>query len=365
MRLKTISYLSAPIHIWWDITNRCNFNCKHCYSRSNNTYTEELTTNEAFKLIDELKKMKVGYAYILGGEPFMRSDFNAILDRFSKHNLSVMVNTNGWFMNKDWAHRLTNSTVKHLRFSLDGSNAEIHDRFRGISGSFERVVEGITNCRTAGLHHISCSFTITKENISDIKSTARLLHKLGVNSVQFGPISSTGRACDYPDLFLDAYDTRRAANTITECIKLYGNEMNIYSVDGTLDKPCTQCVKKGYVKPDFMGCTAGRTCLAVDWEGKVIPCLLWRDQVAGDLRKNSLQEIWDNSKLFKSLRYHRGRDYPECRECPYGDICARECPLSPSQKSRDGDKRKRRIQSLEKDRKGLSAACQPNSCGIK
>lgn len=340
--------MSAPRHIWWDITHQCNFNCKHCYSNSKANTDSELTTSEVFRIIDELKEMQIGYAYILGGEPFIRKDFFAILEKFAENGIPLMVNTNGWFINKEWAERLAKSTVKHLRFSLDGACPETHDSFRGMQGSYKRVVNGIRLCRDAGIPYISCSYTLTKKNYDEIKQTCELLVKLKVDAVQYGPISPTGRALEHKELILDPSDTYKITNILDECIKEYGDRLLIYSVDGTYDKPFTRLAKKGLLKPDFMGCQAGRTCCCIDWKGDVIPCLLWRDPIAGSLRKQTFRNIWNNSPIFNELRRPRGEWHPECRTCYYSDVCARECPLSHSQIDYTAQHRTKRIQELQK-----------------
>jgi radical SAM protein with 4Fe4S-binding SPASM domain len=301
-----------------------------------------------FRIIDELKEIQVGCVYILGGEPLMRDDFPAILEKFAEHDIPLTLGTNGWFINEEWAERLAKSTIKFLRFSLDGACPETHDSFRGMQGSYKRIVNGIRVCRDAGIQNIGCSFTITKENYNEIKQTCELLAKLEVNEIQLGPISPTGRAVEYPELFLDPMDIIEISNTIHECINEHGDRLSIYSVDGTYDRPDTRMVKKGLKEPDFMGCQAGRTCLNIDWKGDVIPCLLWRDRIAGSLRKQTLRDIWDNSPLFNELRRPRGEEHSECTTCYYSNVCARECPLSSSQTDYTAQQRTKRIQELQK-----------------
>lgn len=361
--MAEISYLSAPLHVWWDITSHCNFTCRHCYSRSGQPSPQELSTKEVIDVVTELKSMQVGFVYMLGGEPLIRPDFAAILTSFKENDIPLMLNTNGWFVDPACAKRLATSSVRHLRFSLDGATPETHDKFRGKIGSFKRVIRGILLCREAGVPTISCSFTMTKENIQDIAPTVALLVEYGVDAVQFGPIADTGRASDYPDLTLDAADTQNIASILAQCIAAYGNKITIYSVDGTYDKPCTQCVKKGLVKPAFMGCLAGRTCCCIDWDGNVIPCLLWRDPIAGNVRQNSLREIWETSELFHNLRRNKGDDHVECRECFYSDVCARECPLSESQVGYGSERRAKRMKMLTAKIKGEIVGCATvNNC---
>ena len=344
---KQISYLMAPIHIWWDITQQCNFNCKHCYSDAKKNVQNELTTQEVFGIIEQLKEAQVGFVYILGGEPLIRPDFSQILERFHEKDIPLMLNTNGWFMDEQWANKIANSSVKHLRFSLDGSTPKTHDDLRGVKGSFERVIKGISICRKMNIPQISCSYTVTAKNIDEIRQTCELLVQMGVDAMQFGPLSSTGRATDHPELTLSSKDSNQLTDTIGELIQQYGHKIQIYSVDGTYDKPYTRMAKKGLIKPDFMGCQTGRTCCCIDWKGEVLPCILWRTPTAGSLRKSSFKEIWNDSPLFNFLRRYRGDEYQECKNCTYSDVCARECPLSTSQNTYTADARIARIAALQ------------------
>ena len=346
--IKEISYLSAPIHVWWDITQQCNFSCKHCYSNAKKTVTGELTTDEVFEIIDQLKEAQVGFVYVLGGEPLIRPDFSLILERFAQKDIPLMLNTNGWFMNEEWAKKISDSSVKHLRFSVDGSTATTHDELRGVKGSFDHVINGIKICRQLNIPKISCSYTVTKKSIGEIQDTCKMLLELGVDAIQFGPLAPTGRATDHPELTLSPSDTNQLTNRIAECIERFGSKIQIYSVDGTYDKANTKLAKRGMIKPDFMGCQAGRTCCCIDWKGEVLPCILWRSPTAGSLRKSNFKEIWDNSALFKNLRRYRGNEYDECKSCTYSDVCARECPLSPSQKDRTAKDRINRIAAMPK-----------------
>ena len=325
--MKQISYLSAPIHVWWEATRLCNFQCPTCYSSSDRAAPDELSTKEVFNLIDQLVDMRIGYLYILGGEPLLRNDLPEILHYASLKNLPIMLNTNGWFVDEEWAAILS-VTVRHLRFSLDGQSAFVHDKIRNKPGSYERVLRGIALAKKAGVSQISVSYTVTKENIKGITDTTSLLAELGVSAVQFGPISNTGRAYENQAMLLDPADTAKVAKLVHQSRKKYKESMNVYSVDGTYDRECTKCVKEGKVCADFMGCTAGRTCLCVDWSGIVRPCLLWRTVEAGSIRQTSLQLIWDTSSLFQKLRRHRGDDEGTvCSTCVHVDVCAGECPM--------------------------------------
>ena len=91
--INQVNFLDFPIYVWWDITNRCNLNCLHCYSRSGESYysSDELNTIEIKNLISDLSANRIFYIYFLGGEPFIRPDFMDIL-RFARYlEIRIMI----------------------------------------------------------------------------------------------------------------------------------------------------------------------------------------------------------------------------------------------------------------------------------
>lgn len=340
---KQITYLSAPLMIWYDVTTVCDFNCKHCYSASGKRSPDELNTVEAKHLIDQVAAKGTFYIYFLGGEPFMRPDFIELVEHAKKVGLAVMINTNGWYLDDEVASRLAACGTDEIRFSLDGASPEIHDDFRGKLGSHARVLAGIDRTTSQGIS-TSATFTMTQKNYTEIKAAAELLIDHGVTSIQFGQLSAVGRGRDNADLTLNADQTKWVREEIGNLRERCLPKINIYSVDGTYDKPCTRCVHDGKAFPDFMGCQAGRTCCNVTPNGNVVPCLLYRAPIAGNVRETSFGEIWDNSELFSKFR--SVRENFECQKCKYNTVCARECPLSASQTGVAGENRIKSVENV-------------------
>lgn len=122
----------------------------------------------------------------------------------------------------------------------------------------------------------------------------------------------------------------------------YTGRMSIYSNDGLLPSKTSEAITDGRVVPDFMGCQAARTCCDIDYNGNVIPCLLVRKPVAGNVREMPFVDIWARSATFEAWR-RQGAEHAECRHCRLRDVCNRECPLSESQKAFTSAARMRRL----------------------
>ena len=186
--------LSAPISIWWDVTAACNLACKQCYSASGRALPDELSLSEVRRILEQLASMKLFYIYFLGGEPLLRRDFLDILAICRDLGISVMVSTNGWFVNQRVAERLANSGIHHVRVSIDGAKASTHDSIRRVSGSFDKAVAAIRYLINAGVPKVGLSPTILRENYEEAEGIIDLAAALNVHEIQLGQVCRVGRA---------------------------------------------------------------------------------------------------------------------------------------------------------------------------
>lgn len=328
-------HLSAPIFAWWDITKICNLRCKQCYSNSGKIGKNELTTSEAFSIIEQLAENMVFYIYFLGGEPLLRRDFFEILNRCKERNITTMMSTNGWFVDKEIAKKLLDSGIQIVRVSIDGATADVHDKIRGVNGSFERALEAISILKGAGIPNVGVSPTLLVDNYFQIGDIIDIAFEYGADEVQVVQLCSTGRAERINDVSIDQF--REARQLVQKALYSYPDR-HVTATEGILRKQCENCVSVGSAIPSFIGCTGGRTCMAISENGVVFPCILYRKS-AGNLRKDVLADIWRDSVLFNDMRKIK----EECVGCSYVDRCAGECPLAkekPTEQERAGFIRK-------------------------
>lgn len=350
-KVVPMKHLSAPISIWWDVTNRCNLSCLHCYSDSfhGKHNEDELTLTQAKRLISELAQIGVFYIYFLGGEPFIRSDFLDIVAFGKQKEMGMTISTNGWFITKKIAAEICKLGINQIRISLDGASPETHDEFRGKKGSFIRAIKAIKylgDCNACKLGIVS---TITRHNLDEVEDLCALAAGLGAQNMQFLLLSPSGRARNnYHNLYLRYEGSARLKERLERLRRAYFGKLLVYGTDGLLPGPCSNCITKGIVKPDFMGCKAARTCCNVDYNGDVIPCLLVRQPIAGNVKEASFKEIWNKSSAFFKWRMKKANSV-ECLRCAWNDVCNRECPLSDSQRNVDSKMRKDRVAECKLD----------------
>lgn len=314
--------LSAPLNICFGITNQCNLNCKHCLA-SNTRNNKDLTTAELLDIISQIKEIKVFNVSIFGGEPLMREDFFVILEALVKLRINLSLNTNGTLVTKDVARRLSKYAIKNYTVSLDGSCAEVQDPFRG-KGSFEKNISGIRNLIEEKCS-VLISTTVTRFNYRDVENIALLSKTLGVNKVRFNDVVYIGNAACYHDSLV---------MTVTEKFELIDKVRKLRArlgsfVTGSIPQTCDIIdeIRRGSRETlplEIHSCGAATKKCAIRPDGQVVPCEILWDLTAGDIRTQSLYDIWHYSPVMKAFRETieiKEEEVLECKDCDYLRLC--------------------------------------------
>jgi len=324
--------VNAPFLVVWDFTHLCNLKCKHCYLDARKRLSDELTTEEAKKLVDELVDAGVVVLAFSGGEPLMRKDFFEIASYAHKSNMYVALATNGTLITEDIAKKLKMSGVEYVEISLDGKDAETHDAFRGVSGMFDRSIRGIKNCVVEGLYTCIAT-TVTKHNYEQIPEIYDLACDLGVKRFMHFNFIPTMRGVGIakeditPEqrekllqfLLERNYDGKvEALSTAPQFARVAvdkrgGISLGHFYADKKIED-------KTMVLAEFIGgCGAGRLYCCVEPNGDVQPCVFMPIKV-GNIREKSFLEIWHNSPVLKKLR-DRSLLKGHCAKCENKFIC--------------------------------------------
>jgi MoaA/NifB/PqqE/SkfB family radical SAM enzyme len=119
-----------PRHAVWEFTSACDQKCVHCGPRSGARRPDELTTEEALRLVDELVEAGVGEVTLIGGEAYLREDVTLIVRHLRERGLTVTLTTGGYNLTRDIADALVIAGVQSVSVSIDGLQA-CHDALRG------------------------------------------------------------------------------------------------------------------------------------------------------------------------------------------------------------------------------------------
>ena len=274
------SDLAAPLYVAWQITNECNLACLHCIEESGpgKAFKDELTTEQAYEVIDQLIKHEVPYVSFSGGEPMIRPDFFGMVERITKGGVGLKIETNGHYLTPENCRKFKEFGVKAVQVSLDGATPASFNKMR-VHGRFDAALDGIKNLREAGVP-IEINFVPARFNIKEIGAAVDLAFNIGAYSFYTGKIMYTGNAVrtwsitapdesDYP-LYFD---------TLREKTEQYKGRMRVYFHEmGLLEE-----LRYRLENP------AALFIVLPNGKVKLINALPF---TCGDLRTDSLVQVW-------------------------------------------------------------------------
>jgi len=319
-----MTVFSAPFVVCLEITSLCNLNCKHCLASTTQS-NQDLTTDEILNIIDQIKELKVFRVAIFGREPLMRKDFFTILDALDRLKIDIFINTNGTLVTKDMAKRLSRYPIKTYVVSLDGSCAEVQDPCRG-EGSFSKSIEGIQNL-IAEKCHVLISTTVTRFNYRDLENIVLFCKRLGVDRVALNELLYMGNAaCYYEDLSIPLKERMELLYSLEDLEVKFKEFITgpVFKISKTMKEINNNHNMNERFPLKINPCPAALTKCAIRPDGWVTPCELLWDVKAGNLKEQSLYDIWHNSPVMKVFRetveIHED-EIPECKDCNYLRLC--------------------------------------------
>lgn len=188
------SLSKSSARILWEVTGRCNLNCRHClYFEHGKQVSEDLTFEQMLAILDEISiDGSIRFLWLSGGEPLMRKDIVALCGEITKRGLVPSLSTNGTLLTEERAVTLYRAGVRYVHLSLDGADAPTHDYLRGTSGAFERTLQGMDYLYGAGIQ-TGASCMVTWNNVDDIPKVIRLGQRHHLSVLSFYLIAPIGR----------------------------------------------------------------------------------------------------------------------------------------------------------------------------
>lgn len=274
--------LGAPLYVAWQITNECNLACLHCIEESGpgKAFKDELTSEEAFSVIDMLVQGEVPYVSFSGGEPMVRPDFFEMVERITKGGVGLKIETNGHYLTPSNCARLKELGVKAVQVSIDGGTPASFNKMR-VHGRFDQALEGIKNLKEAGIP-IEVNFVPAKFNIHEIGEVVDLAYRVGAYSFYTGKIMYTGNAVRTWNITApDEKDYPKFFETLHAKSKEYEGRMRVYFHEmGLLEE-----LRYRLVNP------AALFIILPNGKVKLINALPF---TCGDLRSQKLGQVWAN-----------------------------------------------------------------------
>jgi len=297
----------------FNVTKKCNLYCEHCYrnSKEDVDISDELSTEEAKELISDIKKSGFNMLKLSGGEALMRDDIFELAKFSNELGLYTALGSNGTLINEDNIGDIK-KYIKSVAISIDSTDKNTHDTFRGYDGAFDETMRGIKLLKENGVK-FQINTTISKINLNEIHELLDFATELGASSVHVLFLVMTGRGKDLERVYLTKDEYEGAIKEVLE----YESDLFIKP---TCAPQSTVIARKLNLDPRVKkACIAGTSYCSVVYDGRVNICP-YADVEAGNLRKDSFYNIWNNSEVFENLRNfenYKGR----CKSCNYNEIC--------------------------------------------
>jgi len=286
-----------PINVILELTRRCNLRCLHCYNIKDDAH---LSFDQVQIIFQQLREAGCLFLTLTGGEFFTRQDACAILRSAREHGFDLKIITNGTLITAEVIQCLQEVAPSEIGISLQGADAQTHDRISGVDGSFDSALQAVKDLKAARIPvHIKC--TLMKENIHQAQAVMDLAKALGVVYI-IDPIISPK-----DDGSRDCLEHRLDQGQMEQfyCGQLKGMEREETSYQG-------------------FPCDAGQTFGAISSTGDVYPCIQLPVKV-GNVFEQDLKDIWQNDLTLIKIREASSDDFGKCGECSLAHHCTR-CP---------------------------------------
>jgi heme d1 biosynthesis radical SAM protein NirJ len=324
----------GPVVIW-NLVRRCNLTCKHCYSISaDKDFPGELSSDEVFTVMDDLKAFRVPVLILSGGEPLLRPDIFDIARRAKGMGFYVGLSSNGTLIDENNIERIAEVGFDYVGISLDGMN-QTHDTFRRMDGAFAASLRGIRLCKSQGIK-VGIRFTLTQDNAGDLPALLQLLDEEGIDKFYLSHLNYAGRGNKNRKDDAFHQTTRQAVQLLFDtCWRYRKQGIHKEFVTGNNDADgvyLLQWVRRRFPELEthmraklaqWGGNASGVNVANIDNLGHVHPDTMWWGHDLGSVRQRSFSAIWQDvsdplmAGLKTSPRPVKGR----CAACAYLDIC--------------------------------------------
>ncbi|HSR30117.1 MAG TPA: radical SAM protein [Anaerolineae bacterium] len=332
--LLQFTHDKKPIVVW-NSTKACNLRCIHCYYTANaQSDPDELTTEEAKVVIDDLAAFGAPVLLFSGGEPLLRDDLYELGAYAVGRGLRTVISTNGTLIDRKAAVRINEAGFSYVGISLDGIGGT-NDRFRGQTGAFDAALRGIQACTEVGVR-TGLRLTLNRHNYEDLHGIFDLLEEERIRRACFYHLVYAGRGARIQSDDLTLEESRDAVDLIfdrTEDFSRRGVDIEILTVDNHSDGPyllrrvqAEQPERAGQVLQLLQwngGNSTGIGIGAIDHLGNVHADQFWQHYSFGNVRERPFSQIWtdESDPLMAGLKNRKPLLKGRCAECQYLELC--------------------------------------------
>ncbi|HDL03115.1 MAG TPA: radical SAM protein [candidate division Zixibacteria bacterium] len=314
-----------PATVVWEITFACNMRCLHCGTAAGKMRPDELTTEEAFNLIDEMAELGTVGIILSGGEPLLRRDWRKMTERITHNNIKVGIITNGYAVTKEVVDDFERLGMSTVGVSFDGTE-KTHNYIRQRDDSWSRALNAMRLMTENGNVRYEAVTQVSNINFGELDQIRDQLIDVGCPMWRIQMTTSTGRMNENRDLVLSFDNFPRL---VDQCLEYkedtrinfdVGENIGYYGCKG----------QELWNDRRYLGCFAGTRVLGIESNGDIKGCLSMPEEfVEGNIRDSSLTEIWNNPDGFAyNRKFTRDLAEGECHDCKYLPLCRGGCTVT-------------------------------------
>jgi heme d1 biosynthesis radical SAM protein NirJ len=338
----------GPVVIW-NLIRRCNLTCKHCYSISaDKDFPGELSTDEVFTVMDDLKAFKVPVLILSGGEPLLRPDIFDISRHAKAMGFYVGLSTNGTLIDDNNIEAIADVGYDYVGISIDGVR-ETHDMFRRKQGAFDESIHGIRLSHAAGIK-VGMRFTITMDNANELPDLLNIMEQEGVDKFYLSHLNYAGRGNrnrkddvvhqmtrTAMDLLFDTCWQDVQAGRQREFVSGNNDADGVYLLQWIARHVPDKLVHMRQRLQQWGGNASGVNIANIDNLGNVHPDTFWWDYNLGNVRDRPFSTIWQDTSdpLMAGLKSQPRPLKGRCAACQQRDICGGNTRVRAWQLTRD------------------------------
>ena len=320
----------GPVVIW-NLIRRCNLTCKHCYSISaDKDFPGELTTQQVFDVMDDLKAFHVPVLILSGGEPLLRPDIFTISKRARAMGFYVGLSTNGTLIDESNIAAIAEVGYDYVGISIDGLR-ETHDKFRRRIGAFDESMHGIRLCREAGIK-VGMRFTITQDNATELPDLLQIMEDEQVDKFYLSHLNYAGRGNknrkddvvhqmtrQAMDLLFDTCWADVQAGRQREFVTGNNDADSVYLLQWIARHQPEQLAHMRQVLANWGGNASGVNIANIDNLGNVHPDTFWWHYDLGNVKQRPFSQIWPDTSdpLMAGLKQRPRPVEGRCGQCQY------------------------------------------------
>jgi radical SAM protein with 4Fe4S-binding SPASM domain len=332
LKEKPVRPVTDSVILIWNLTNRCNLFCHHCYANSRARKDHELSYEQIVAALPSLWKEGVRFIILSGGEPLIRKDIYEIATAMREQGFKTYLSSNGLLVNDENIPKIKEH-FDYVGISIDG-RPEIHDRFRAMEGAYERSLRALVACKEAGIR-VGMRYTLSQMTLPSLSYILDLTEELEMPKLYISHLVYAGRAEAASDLTHDEYIEamgqilNRAYAWVSS-----GAEREIVTGNNEADAIFllgTFALRYPHLAPmmekrllAWGGNQAAVRMANINPRGEVRPDPFFRDAL-GSLQEHDFSTIWqglpEKKELLESLRMRPRPIKGKCVGCAHLPLC--------------------------------------------